>query len=160
MATDRFYFWRGYYDALRALPSASERGEFVMAMCSWAFDGSAPDFSENSTMEFAWLLVRDQIAESVDIGRKQSERGKRGGRPKADEKSGAKSGAKTTAKSGAESVMDGHERTGHEPGPFQGPDAGFASAPNGAGSPASDDDFRESFMLSQSLVGKPVDGGA
>lgn len=112
MAQDRFYFWRGYWDALRQLPSDETRGMFVAAMCRYAFEDTEPTF-EDGMLEFAWQLVKDQISMSVEIGRVQSERGKRGGRPSKAKKttakttalSGAESGAETTAESGAESVM-------------------------------------------------------
>lgn len=119
MAQDRFYFWRGYWDALRQLPNDETRGMFVAAMCRYAFEDTEPEF-DDKMLEFAWLFIKDQIAESVEIGRAQSERGKRGGRPSKSKKttakttalsgakSGVKSGAETTAESGAESVRYGN----------------------------------------------------
>ena len=102
--SERFYFWRGYWEALATLPTDAQRGRFVMAICQFAFADEMPDLSDDPVLAFAWMIVRDQVAESVDIGRKQSERGSRGGRPrKTTAKTTAKSGAKTTAKSGAES---------------------------------------------------------
>lgn len=79
MAQDRFYFWRGYYDALATLPTDEQRGRFVMAICQYAFCDEVPDLSDDPVLMFAWMVVRDQIAESVDIGRKQAERGRRSG---------------------------------------------------------------------------------
>lgn len=116
MAQDRFYFWRGYYDALATLPTDAQRGRFVMAMCQYAFSGELPDLSDDPVLAFAWMVVRDQVAESVEIGRKQAERGSRGGRPRGTRKSGAETTAETTdkttalsgAKSGAESVRYGN----------------------------------------------------
>lgn len=115
MAQDRFYFWRGYYEALATLPTDAQRGRFVMAICQYAFEGEAPDLSDDPMLRFAWMVVRDQVAESVEMGRRQSERGSRGGRPKSGAKttakttalSGAKSGAESTAESGAKSVRYG-----------------------------------------------------
>lgn len=156
MAEPRFYFWESYERGLATLPTDEDRGEMVMAMCAWAFRDEDTDFDDRPQMKTAWEFIKGQLTQSVEIGKRNSERGKLGGRPP---KNSSKSGAKAVLKR-RESDMNGHERTGHEPGPFQGPDAGFASAPSGAGSPASDDDFRESFMLSQSLVGKLVGGGA
>ena len=101
MAQDRFYFWRGYYDALATLPTDAQRGRFVMAMCQYAFSGELPDLSDDPVLAFAWVVVRDQVAESVEIGRKQAERGSRGGRPRGTRKSGAEATAETTDKSGA-----------------------------------------------------------
>ena len=109
MATDRFYFWRSYHEALMDLPSDDDRGRFVRAMGEWAFEDKEPQFERGTPLSFAWLLVRDQLTESVRIGRENSENGRRGGRPK----SGAKSGGKTTAKSGAKSPAKS-ERKGTE----------------------------------------------
>lgn len=112
MAQDRFYFWRGYYDALATLPTDEQRGRFVMAICQYAFCDEVPDLSDDPVLMFAWMVVRDQVAESVEIGRKQSERGSKGGRPK---KTTAKSGAKSGVKSTAESVRYGNVPSGYAP---------------------------------------------
>lgn len=101
MADRRFYFWESYGRAFDMLEDA-EAGRFIKACYRFAFDGIQPDFAEPK-LAFAWQIVSGQIERSVDIGVKNAERGRRGGRPK---KSGAKSGAKTTAKSGAESDMN------------------------------------------------------
>lgn len=103
MATDRFYFWRSYHEALMDLPSDDERGRFVRAMGEWAFEGVEPEFERGTPLSFAWLLVRDQLAESVRIGRENSENGRRGGRPKSAAKSGGKTPALSAAKSAAKS---------------------------------------------------------
>lgn len=118
--SERFYFWRGYWEALATLPTDAQRGRFVMAICQFAFADEMPDLSDDPVLAFAWMIVRDQVAESVDIGRKQSERGSRGGRPrktiaKTTAKTTAKSGAKTTAESGAESVRYGSVPSGYAP---------------------------------------------
>ena len=102
MAADRFYFWRGYYNALAMLPTDEQRGQFVMAMCEYAFDGTEPELSD-PMQQIAWAVIEEQVRESVEIGRKQSERGKKGGRPR---KSAKKSGAKTTALSGVKSGVE------------------------------------------------------
>lgn len=101
MADRRFYFWESYGRAFDMLEDA-EAGRFIKACYRFAFEGIQPDFAEPK-LAFAWQIVSGQIERSVDIGVKNAERGRRGGRPK---KSGAKSGAKTTAKSGAESDMN------------------------------------------------------
>ena len=77
--SDRFYFWRGYYDALKMLPTDAQRGAFVMSMCAYAFDGAEPDFGDDVTLNVVWQIVRDQVAESVAIGRDMAERGRRSG---------------------------------------------------------------------------------
>lgn len=103
MAADRFYFWRGYYNALRMLPTDEQRGQMVMAMCEYAFDGTEPSLTD-PMQQIVWAVIEEQVRESVEIGRKQSERGKQGGRPrKSGKKTTALSGAKSTAKSGVES---------------------------------------------------------
>ena len=112
MAQERFYFWRGYYEALATLPTDAQRGRFVMAICQYAFEGEAPDLSDDPMLRFAWMVVRDQVAESVEMGRRQSERGSRGGRPKSGAKTTAKSTAKTTALSGAKSGAESTAESG------------------------------------------------
>lgn len=98
MADRRFYFWESYGRAFDMLEDA-EAGRFIKACYRFAFEGIQPDFAEPK-LAFAWQIVSGQIERSVDIGVKNAERGRRGGRPK---KSGVKSGAKTTAKSGVKS---------------------------------------------------------
>lgn len=156
MAEPRFYFWESYERGLATLPTDSDRGEMVMAMCAWAFRDEDTDFDDRPQMKTAWEFIKGQLTQSVEIGKRNSERGKLGGRPP---KNGSKSGAKAVLKR-RESDMNGHERTGHEPDSFQESVAGFASAPSGAGSPADDDEeFRRSFMASQAMIGKPMGGG-
>lgn len=77
--SERFYFWRGYYDALAKLPTDEQRGAFVMCLCRYAFDGEEPDFSNDPMLSFAWSFIRDQVAESVAIGREMAERGRKSG---------------------------------------------------------------------------------
>lgn len=77
--SDRFYFWRGYYEALKKLPDAESRDTFVMAICRYAFENEEPDFNGDRLLEFAWAIVADQVHESVEIGRKMAERGRRSG---------------------------------------------------------------------------------
>lgn len=101
--SDRFYFWRGYYDALMMLPTPEQRDAFVMGICAFAFDGREPDFSGDPTLAIGWAILRDQVRESVEIGRDASRRGSMGGRPRKDEKTSAKSSAKTSALSSAKS---------------------------------------------------------
>lgn len=135
MAQDRFYFWRGYYDALATLPTDEQRGRFVMAICQYAFCDEVPDLSDDPVLMFAWMVVRDQVAESVEIGRKQSERGSKGGRPK---KTTAKSGAKSGVKSTAESVRYGNVPSGYAPSltaPALAADSGHQSVMDASGDP-------------------------
>ena len=120
--SDRFYFWRGYWDALKMLPTAEQRDALVMGICSYAFDGEEPDFAYDATLAIAWAILRDQVRESVEIGRDASRRGSMGGRPRKGEKTSAKTRAKTSAlssakssvKSSAESEGKGTDRKGSE----------------------------------------------
>lgn len=77
--SERFYFWRGYYDALRMLPTAEQRDALVLGICAYAFEGEVPDFSGDPMLGIVWQIVRDQVSESVDIGRRMAERGRRSG---------------------------------------------------------------------------------
>lgn len=81
MATDRFYFWRGYYDALKKL-EPSDGYRLVMAMCSYAFDGDEPDLSDSYPLDVTWQVLRDQVSESVAIGQRMAEIGAKGGSSK------------------------------------------------------------------------------
>jgi len=96
--SERFYFWRGYYDAMRKLPTDAQRGRLVLSICAYAFDGIEPDLADDPLLDLAWSLVADGTRESVRKGIEQSQRGQMGGRP-ASQKSTAKSGVKSTAKS-------------------------------------------------------------
>lgn len=134
--SERFYFWRGYYDALRKLPSDAQRGRLVLAICAFAFDGIEPDLDDDLMLSLAWSLVADGTRESVRKGIEQSARGQMGGRPSGTKKSGVKTTAKSTAKSGvkstAESERKRREEKGREPSPHKGGGEGSALAPDGA----------------------------
>jgi len=77
--SDRFYFWRGYYDALLMLPTPEQRDALTMGICAYAFDGEEPDFSRDPVLSVVWQVIRDQVAESVAIGREMAERGRKSG---------------------------------------------------------------------------------
>lgn len=136
MAADRFYFWRGYYRALSMLPTDEQRGQLVMAMCEYAFDGIEPEL-DDPMQQIAWAVIEGQVRESVEIGRKQSERGKRGGRPrKTGKKSGVKSTAKTTALSGAKSGVKSTAESGVESGVESGAESvRYGNVPIATGAP-------------------------
>jgi len=116
LAEERFYFWRGFYDALKMLETDEQRGAFILALCAYAFDGEESDLSWDPIIDFAFHAIKEQVAESVRIGVRNSTAGSKGGRPrktssgtkkstvKSTAKSAALSGAKSTVKSGAESV--------------------------------------------------------
>ena len=79
MATDSFKFWDSYYDALRMLGDDERRGRFVMALCSYVFDGEEPDFGADEVMAFGFQLVATQARQSMEMARAAREGGKRGG---------------------------------------------------------------------------------
>lgn len=90
--SERFYFWRGYYDAMEYLTD-EEVGQLFRAICAYAFDGEEPDFGDNRLMQVAWTMVADSAQESVAMGKAARENGKAGGRP--PKKTTAKRGTKT-----------------------------------------------------------------
>lgn len=132
--SERFYFWRGYYDALRKIPTDEQRGRFTMAVCAYAFDGIEPDLSDDPILDIGWSLVADGSRESVRKGVEQSQRGTLGGRPQKGQKSTAKSGAKSGALSGAKSEEKRSEEKGKELSPSKDGERVGASlpAPDGA----------------------------
>ena len=79
MARPSFTFWEDYYTALRKLRSDQQRGEFIMGICQWAFEGCRPDFSHDDLLDIALTMVEGSIEESVAIRRRSSEAGKRSG---------------------------------------------------------------------------------
>ncbi len=133
--SDRFYFWRGYYDALKMLPTAEQRDALVMGICSYAFDGEEPDFSGDAALAIGWAILRDQVRESVEIGRDASRRGSMGGRPRKAEKTSAKSRAKTSALSSAKSSVKSSAESEGKGTDWKGSDLDSASAESGAAAP-------------------------
>lgn len=133
--SERFYFWRGYYDAMRKLPTDEQRGRLVLAICAYAFDGIEPDLSDDVMLDMAWSLVADGTRESVRKGVEQSKRGSQGGRPPARPKSRAKStalsGGKSTAKTTALSTAESEEK-GRETSSLTGRGSGVAFAADAA----------------------------
>ena len=95
--SERFYFWRGYYDAMDYLTD-DEVGRLFRAICAYAFDGEEPDFEGERVLQVAWTMVADTARESVEMGKRASEYGKQGGRPSKDVKSPPKRGAKRPPK--------------------------------------------------------------
>lgn len=115
MATDSFKFWDSYYEALGMLGSDERRGRFVMALCSYVFEGAEPDFDGDEVMAFGFQLVATQARQSMEISRAAREAGMRGGRPRNDgSKRGAKSTPKRVAKRGAESEKNREEAKRNE----------------------------------------------
>ena len=122
--SERFYFWRGYYDALKKLPDAESRDAFVMAICRYAFESEEPDFKGDRLLDFAWSIVADQVHESVEIGRKMAERGRRSGEARRAKKNDANTVPNTVPNEGK-----GTEVTGSVDASRRAPD-GAALAPN------------------------------
>ena len=79
MATDSFKFWDSYYDALRMLGDDERRGRFVMALCSYVFDGEEPDFGADEVMAFGFQLVATQAMESKELAARKREGGIKSG---------------------------------------------------------------------------------
>ena len=135
MATDSFKFWDSYYDALGMLGSDERRGRFVMALCSYVFEGAEPDFGGDEVMAFGFQLVATQAKQSMEISRAAREAGMRGGRPRNDgSKRGAKSTPKRVAKRGAESDKKREEAKRNEassptPNPTVAPGGGLTPPP-------------------------------
>lgn len=107
--SERFYFWRGYYDALEKLPDAESRDAFVMAICRYAFEGEEPDFHGDRLLDFAWAIVADQVRESVEIGRKMAERGRRSGEARRAKRNDANSVPNSVPNEGKGTEVTGTE---------------------------------------------------
>lgn len=107
MATDSFKFWDSYYDALKFLKTDEQRGQFVMALCQYVFDGDEPVFDDDA-VEFGFLLVRESARQSLEIAARARDAGRKGG--KAPKKSTAKRGAKSTASSTAKRGASSEEK--------------------------------------------------
>lgn len=105
--SERFYFWRGYYDALKKLPDADSRDAFVMAICRYAFESEEPDFKGDRLLDFAWSIVADQVHESVEIGRKMAERGRRSGEARRAKKNDANTVPNTVPNEGKGTEVNG-----------------------------------------------------
>lgn len=87
MATDSFKFWDSYYDALRMLGDDERRGRFVMALCSYVFDGEEPDFGDDEVMAFGFQLVATQARQSMEIARAAREGGIKSGKARREKAS-------------------------------------------------------------------------
>lgn len=104
MADRRFYFWESYGKALDLLTD-EEAGRFIKACCRYAFEGVEPDFADDARMAFAWQIVSAQITTSIEIGIRNAERGKRGGKASGESrKKRADEAKRSTASSGASST--------------------------------------------------------
>ena len=86
---DSFRFWESYYDALRALPDDARRGEFVMALCAFVFDGIDEPEVSDPAVGFGLRLVAEQARRSMELTRSARAAGARGGRPRKGQERGA-----------------------------------------------------------------------
>lgn len=78
MATDSFKFWDSYYDALKVLDTNDQRGEFLMKLCTYVFEGVEPTFSDQM-VEMAFRFCSKQAEESMLLSKKARERGFKSG---------------------------------------------------------------------------------
>ena len=128
--SERFYFWRGYYDALKKLPDAESRDAFVMAICRYAFENEEPDFEGDRLLDFAWAIVADQVHESVEIGRKMAERGRRSGESRRGKKNDANT-VRNTVRNSVPNEGKGTEVTGTEDASRLAPDGAALASEDG-----------------------------
>lgn len=75
----QFTFYRSYYDSLKEMKNA-EIGALVMAICAYALDGVETELK--GAMKSMFCLIKP----TLDVSARKAENGKRGGRPKANEK--------------------------------------------------------------------------
>ena len=140
MATDRFYFWRGYYDALKKL-EPSDGYRLVMAMCSYAFDGDEPDLTDSYPLDVTWQVLRDQVGESVAIGHRMAAIGAKGGSSKRKQ-SDAQATLKQRSKQRS-SERKGTEVNGKETRSLRERGASLSPSLEGALAPEDDDSLWE-----------------
>ena len=130
--SERFYFWRGYYDAMEYLTD-DEVGRLFRAICAYAFDGEEPNFENERLMQVAWTMVADTTRESVEMGKRASEGGRKSGETRRD-KAQTKGVRKGVRKSPQKGVPKGASNVGYGSTPSAGAEGGGASpaAPDGA----------------------------
>lgn len=80
-ADDSFKMWRGYYEALKLLPTADQRDQFFMGLCDYVFEGIEPTFTD-AAAQFGFMAVRESAKRSMEMAASARENGQRGGRPK------------------------------------------------------------------------------
>ena len=80
-ADDSFKMWRGYYEALKLLPTADQRDQFFMGLCGYVFEGIEPTFTD-AAAQFGFMAVRESAKRSMEMAASARENGQRGGRPK------------------------------------------------------------------------------
>ena len=157
--SERFYFWRGYYDAMEYLTD-DEVGRLFRAICAYAFDGEEPDFEKERLLQVAWTMVADTTRESVEMGKRASEGGRKSGETRRD-KSQTKGVRKGVRKPHQKGVSKGASNVGYGSTPSANADGVGASpaAPDGAAlAPA------EAWYLDNGMdvppAPQPPDGGA
>ena len=109
--SERFYFWRGYYDAMEYLTD-DEVGRLFRAICAYAFDGEEPDFEKERLLQVAWTMVADTTRESVEMGKRASEGGRKSGETRRD-KAQTKGVPKGVRKSPQKGVPKGASNVGY-----------------------------------------------
>jgi len=131
--SERFYFWRGYYDAMEYLTD-DEVGRLFRAICAYAFDGEEPSFENERLMQVAWTMVADTTRESVEMGKRASEGGRKSGEARRD-KAQSKGVRKGVRKPPSKGVAKGASNVGYGSTPSakaEGGDGASRSAPGGA----------------------------
>ena len=134
MPTDSFKFWDAYYDALKFLKTDVQRGQFVMSLCQYVFDGDEPTFDDDA-VEFGFRLVKESARQSLEIAARARDAGRKGG--KAPKRSTAKRGAKSTASSTAKRGASSEEKRSDYSSESRSRDSlGAQAPPAGAAAPA------------------------
>ena len=77
--TDRFMFFRSYYDSLKEL-SPEELKQVFTAICEKAFYDK--DIELTGYQKALYLLIEPVLLKSIEKSKMRSEQGKKGGRPK------------------------------------------------------------------------------
>jgi hypothetical protein len=147
--SDRFYFWRGYWNALKMLPTPEQRDALLMGICAYAFDGEEPDFSGDPILTVVWQVIRDQVAESVNIGREMAKRGRKSGesrRRKKDNEQCSNSVPNSVPNEGKGTEVNGTESVS-------------PSGETGACAPAPDGAARAPFLIDPTLDIPPKSEG-
>ena len=76
---DSFKFWEGYYRAILDLPTAEQRGEFIVALCQAVFDGVEDPEVEDVAVRCMLHAVADSARKSKLISREARAKGKASG---------------------------------------------------------------------------------
>ena len=146
--SERFYFWRGYYDAMDYLTD-DEVGRLFRAICAYAFDGEEPNFESERVLQVAWTMVADTTRESVEMGKRASEGGRKSGETRRDRTAKTKGVRKGVRKSPAKWVPKGVSNVGYGSTPSASAEGGGGAslpAPDGAALAPAEAWYRENGM--------------